>query len=962
MKRITPIVLLILLAFTFFTIVPLAKERESQKLQNPSHIQKTEPGPGPETFPKVVLPQAQPVRPTQEDFKREVLDRKGWTPDGVDNIKGQPVPAGNLEVAEKEAVPTLCTIGNAKTGGYYTPGGNPYLYCWGDIVTATLMNPEDSATAVAMCPQPIYPFLAKQVTMAIYTNDTATVVFQPEIREALFDASGCAYPGNVLLTGPVYSRLLLPGIDQTYLSLVDSVCLYKPWFAVMHFLNSDDFQDTTYCTPINTSALFSWVFDNSGRTCQSYWNPFGPGGSWYDVVLYAIESGAIRIRTRGYSKPENTCLPPADTWYFKDSLASAPCGVPDFDQYQMPGPAYCGPTAGANSVWWFSARGDFQPSWGGLDSAHVQNLINQIAVAAGTNPNNGTECDSLGSAILAVIKSNGGWWFTETTVYKPDFWYLQKELKASEDVILLLGFWQLDGSTWTRFGGHFVTLAGVDIYNYKFAFSDPALDNAENGMPGTVCHDSLIPYPHPGQPLVHDNTSNASHDYYNAAWPSTSPGGYVYLPDYTVTWANFQNQNFRTVHKSYKATYNPALPVTVEIEQAIAISPGAKGMQGEVQSSKAYEINNNSGGLDAFGVTFGSNIVSGLYKGSIIAGTSQSDLNNDYGSYSPARTFNPSSPPALDSFTVTGAAGDYKIYQLTNRFEQKFIPGLDITEYAFGFWVPVGGVGDCEYVVEDAFIFDNTNALEVSGLQTAILLDYDIGVNNACKVDFDQVHRSMWMWDQSGTDTIFGVTKIPAVIGDRAVTGWGISNPARIYNGQYLDSLKYWMGNLGWGSDNPTVFEDKSILLADSSFNLATSTMRIEKWLKWGYRTPIGANGDLAWRQFLYNVLHQQGYYRGDVNKDRKLDLADIVYLVAYVFKRGPMPKEFTDQGDVNNNGRVNVADVVYLVAYTFKGGPAPIDKNRFLVNSPFVDTPHKSLAVRNPGLFGDPYWWNLGR
>jgi hypothetical protein len=636
--------------------------------------------------------------------------------------------------------------------------------------------------------------------------------------------------------------------------------------------------------------------------------------------------------------------------------------VPDFDQYQMAGPAYCGPTAGANSAWWFSARGDFQPSWGGLDSAHVQNLINQIAVAAGTNPNNGTECDSLEKAILAVVKSNGGWWFTETTVYKPDFWYLQKELKASEDVILLLGFWQFDGSTWKRFGGHFVTLAGVDIYNYRFAFSDPALDNAENGMPGTVCHDSLIPYPHPGQPLVHDNTSNASHDYYNVAWPSASPGGYLYLPDYTVTWANFQDQNFRTVHQSYKATYNPALPVTVEIEQAIVVSPGVKGMQGEVQSSKAYEINNNSGGLDAFGVTFGTNIVSGLYKGSIIAGTSQSDLNNDYGSYSPARTFNPSSPPALDSFTVTGAAGDYKIYQLTNRFEQKSIPGLDITEYAFGFWVPVGGVGDCEYVVEDAFIFDNTNALEVSGLQTAIFLDYDIGVNNACKVDFDQVHRSMWMWDQSGPDTIFGVTKIPAVIGDRAVTGWGISNPARIYNGQYLDSLKYWMESLGWGTDNPTLFEDKSILLADSSFSLASGAMRMEKWLKWGYRTSIGANGDLAWRQFLYNVLHQQGYYRGDVNKDRKLDLADIVYLVAYVFKSGPMPKEFTDQGDVNNDGNVNVADVVYLVAYTFKKGPAPIDKNRFLVNSPFVDVPHKSLAVRNPGLFGDPYWWNLGR
>lgn len=311
---------------------------------------------------------------------------------------------------------------------------------------------------------------------------------------------------------------------------------------------------------------------------------------------------------------------------------------------------------------------------------------------------------------------------------------------------------------------------------------------------------------------------------------------------------------------------------------------------------------------------------------------------------------------------MIGAAGDYKIYQLTNRFEQKSIPGLDITEYAFGFWVPAGGVGDCEYMIEDAFIFDNTNTLEIAGLQTAIFLDYDIGVNNACKVDFDQVHRSMWMWDQSATDTVFGVTKIPSVVGDNAVTGWGISNTARIYDGQYLDSLKYWMENLGWGNDNPTALEDRSILLSDSSFSLAAGAMRMEKWLKWGYRTPIGTNGDAAWRHFLYHVLHQQGYYRGDVNGDMRLDLKDIVYLVSYIFKSGSMPTEFADQGDVNQDDNVNAGDIVYLVDFLFKRGAAPIDKNRFLANSPFVDTPHKSLAVRSPGLFGDPNWCNLGR
>jgi len=959
MKKSTLMVLFVLLSFTAFSVVLSAKERESQNLKNPTHIQKTEPGPGPEAFPQVNLPKTKPVVGTLEDFQK-LLDRKGMTPEMLERLKTDKTELMEEGVEEKE--PALCTIANQVAPCCYVhTNPNPFLICWGQIAIATFTNPEDSAWTLARCAYPVYPFMAKQVMFAFSVSDTCTVLLQPEIRKVAY-VNGCPVPGDSLLTGPVYQVHLIVGTNQTYMGLGDSICLNEPWFAVMHILNTDDFLDTIYCKTAPYNLYISEIADNSGRVCQSYWSTSLYPDTWFDVVSNGISFGAVRVRTRGNSPSDNTCPIPPNPWYFKDSYQNAPCGVPDFDQYQMPGPAYCGPTAGANSVWWFSARGDFQPSWGGLDSAHVQNLINEIAVAAGTNPNNGTECDSLGSAILSVIKSHGGWWFTETTVYKPDFWYLQKELKASEDVILLLGFWQLDGSTWKRFGGHFVTLAGVDIYNYKFAFSDPALDNAESGMPGTICHDSLIPYPHPGQPLVHDNTSNASHDYYNAAWPSTSPGGYVYLPDYTATWANFQDQNFRAVHLSYKATYNPALPVTVEIEQAIVVSPGAKGMEGEVQSSKAYEINNNSGGLDAFAVTFGANTISGLYKGSIMAGTSQSDLNNDYGSYSPARTFNPSGPPALDSFTVTGAAGDYNIYQLTNRFEQKSIPGLDITEYAFGFWVPAGGVGDCEYVVEDAFIFDNTNALEIAGLQTAIFLDYDIGVSNACNVDFDQVHRSMWMWDQSAPDTVFGVTKIPAVVGDKAVTGWGISNTARIYDGQYLDSLKYWMENLGWGADNPTAFEDKSILLADSSFSLASGEMRMEKWLKWGYRTPIGTSGDAAWRHFLYHVLHQQGYYRGDVNRDRKLNIADIVYLVAYVFKSGPMPTEFADQGDVNQDDNVNVADIVYLVDFMFKRGAAPIDKNRFLVNSPFVDSTHKTLAVRSPGLFGDPNWWNLGR
>ena len=62
----------------------------------------------------------------------------------------------------------------------------------------------------------------------------------------------------------------------------------------------------------------------------------------------------------------------------------------------------------------------------------------------------------------------------------------------------------------------------------------------------------------------------------------------------------------------------------------------------------------------------------------------------------------------------------------------------------------------------------------------------------------------------------------------------------------------------------------------------------------------------------------------GDANGTGNVDVADIVYLVAYVFKLGPMSDPLYCS-DTNGNGVVDVADIVYLVAYIFKLGPMPI-------------------------------------
>jgi hypothetical protein len=62
----------------------------------------------------------------------------------------------------------------------------------------------------------------------------------------------------------------------------------------------------------------------------------------------------------------------------------------------------------------------------------------------------------------------------------------------------------------------------------------------------------------------------------------------------------------------------------------------------------------------------------------------------------------------------------------------------------------------------------------------------------------------------------------------------------------------------------------------------------------------------------------------GDVDgSGQEPDLADIVYLISYMFVGGPEPPEFM-AADVNGDGRIDISDLIVLVYYIFRSGPAP--------------------------------------
>jgi hypothetical protein len=62
----------------------------------------------------------------------------------------------------------------------------------------------------------------------------------------------------------------------------------------------------------------------------------------------------------------------------------------------------------------------------------------------------------------------------------------------------------------------------------------------------------------------------------------------------------------------------------------------------------------------------------------------------------------------------------------------------------------------------------------------------------------------------------------------------------------------------------------------------------------------------------------------GDPNRDSKTNMADVVFIVNYVFVAGsPAPSPICS-GDANGDGNVNVTDAVYIANYSFAGGMPP--------------------------------------
>jgi len=61
----------------------------------------------------------------------------------------------------------------------------------------------------------------------------------------------------------------------------------------------------------------------------------------------------------------------------------------------------------------------------------------------------------------------------------------------------------------------------------------------------------------------------------------------------------------------------------------------------------------------------------------------------------------------------------------------------------------------------------------------------------------------------------------------------------------------------------------------------------------------------------------------GDANNDMHIDILDIVYLINYKYKDGPVPVS-PQLSDPNADCRIDILDIVYLLNFKYKNGPSP--------------------------------------
>ncbi|HVR74011.1 MAG TPA: dockerin type I repeat-containing protein, partial [Planctomycetota bacterium] len=69
--------------------------------------------------------------------------------------------------------------------------------------------------------------------------------------------------------------------------------------------------------------------------------------------------------------------------------------------------------------------------------------------------------------------------------------------------------------------------------------------------------------------------------------------------------------------------------------------------------------------------------------------------------------------------------------------------------------------------------------------------------------------------------------------------------------------------------------------------------------------------------------LSEPVFLRTDSNGDGRIDITDVVFLLAYLFQGGP-PPTCLDAADSNDDGELSITDALHALQFLFQGGSSP--------------------------------------
>jgi hypothetical protein len=142
-------------------------------------------------------------------------------------------------------------------------------------------------------------------------------------------------------------------------------------------------------------------------------------------------------------------------------------------------------------------------------------------------------------------------------------------------------------------------------------------------------------------------------------------------------------------------------------------------------------------------------------------------------------------------------------------------------------------------------------------------------------------------------------------------------------NGVNPDTFQFY----GWRNGAEAISlppgRDAVMSIAFTPQSVGTADFRLVTWRNGSESMLVTEDHAATLPAFYGGHITVRPYLSGDPNHDGIIDIADVVYLINYLFVYGPEPDPYAS-GDATCNGEVDASDVVYLINYLFIGGPPP--------------------------------------